>query len=85
MRTGKDDPLLAYWQYGLGTSMAFTSDAQPNGRDYGWAGAISTASGRRPSEAHCAITQHNLQISSRRDGSKGVINIQATTSGNSDQ
>jgi hypothetical protein len=29
MRTTKDDPLLAYWQYGLGTTMAFTSDAQP--------------------------------------------------------
>jgi uncharacterized membrane protein len=29
MRTQKDDPLLATWQYGLGTSLAFTSDAQP--------------------------------------------------------
>ncbi|MBS1720276.1 MAG: VWA domain-containing protein [Armatimonadetes bacterium] len=28
LRTHKDDPLLARWQYGLGTSMAFTSDAQ---------------------------------------------------------
>jgi Ca-activated chloride channel family protein len=29
MRTQKEDPLLAVWQYGLGTSIAFTSDAQP--------------------------------------------------------
>lgn len=27
--THKDDPLLATWQYGLGTSLAYTSDAQP--------------------------------------------------------
>lgn len=29
LRTHKDDPLLASWQYGLGTSIAFTSDAKP--------------------------------------------------------
>ncbi|MBI3922563.1 MAG: VWA domain-containing protein [Armatimonadetes bacterium] len=29
LRTHKDDPLLAGWQYGLGTSIAFTSDAKP--------------------------------------------------------
>jgi len=29
MRTHKDDPLLAVWQYGLGQSLAFTSDAKP--------------------------------------------------------
>jgi Ca-activated chloride channel homolog len=29
MRTDKDDPLLATWQFGLGTSIAFTSDAKP--------------------------------------------------------
>lgn len=29
MRTDKDDPLLATWQFGLGTTLAFTSDAQP--------------------------------------------------------
>ncbi len=28
MRTHKDDPLLASWQFGLGRSIAFTSDAQ---------------------------------------------------------
>lgn len=29
LRTHKDDPLLAKWQYGLGTGVAFTSDAEP--------------------------------------------------------
>ena len=29
LRTHKDDPLLAVWQYGLGQSLAFTSDAKP--------------------------------------------------------
>ncbi len=29
MVTQKDDPLLARWQYGLGSSLAFTSDAKP--------------------------------------------------------
>jgi uncharacterized membrane protein len=29
MLTHKDDPLLAHWQFGLGQSLAFTSDAQP--------------------------------------------------------
>ena len=33
MRTPKKDPLLASWQYGLGTSVAFTSDAHAR-----WAG-----------------------------------------------
>ncbi len=40
LRTHKDDPLLARWQYGLGTSLAFTSDSQPRwARQWvGWEG-----------------------------------------------
>ncbi len=40
MRTHKDDPLLAVWRYGLGTAIAFTSDAQPRWaqRWLGWDG-----------------------------------------------
>lgn len=40
LRTQKDDPLLAKWQYGLGTSVAFTSDAAPRWaqRWVGWEG-----------------------------------------------
>lgn len=29
MVTAKDDPLLAHWRYGLGATLAFTSDAKP--------------------------------------------------------
>ncbi len=40
LKTHKDDPLLARWQYGLGTSLAFTSDAHPRwARQWvGWEG-----------------------------------------------
>lgn len=40
LRTHKDDPLLAKWQYGLGTGVAFTSDAEPRWakRWVGWEG-----------------------------------------------
>lgn len=40
LKTHKDDPLLARWQYGLGTSLAFTSDAEPRwARQWvGWEG-----------------------------------------------
>jgi uncharacterized membrane protein len=78
MRTGKDDPLLAFWQYGLGTSMAFTSDAQPKWarqwmgwHDFNsfWAQAIRSTL-RRASSNHLEITSH-------REGSKGVLEIQA--------
>jgi Mg-chelatase subunit ChlD len=42
---GQDFPILAYWQYGLGRSVAFTSDARSNplkqvkGWDRDWAGS----------------------------------------------
>ncbi|MDQ2687449.1 MAG: VWA domain-containing protein, partial [Armatimonadota bacterium] len=78
MRTAKDDPLLAFWQYGLGTSMAFTSDAQPkwarpwmNWSDFNafWGQTIRSTL-RHGSNNH-------LQVTSHREGSKGVIDVQA--------
>jgi len=40
MKTHKDDPLLATWRYGLGRSLAFTSDAQARWAAHwlGWPG-----------------------------------------------
>jgi uncharacterized membrane protein len=40
LQTHKDDPLLATWRYGLGRSVAFTSDAQPHWAAHwlGWPG-----------------------------------------------
>ncbi len=78
MRTGKDDPLLAYWQYGLGTSMAFTSDAQPKWArqwmgwpDFNsfWAQAIRATLRQSSSD--------NIQMSTRREGGKGVVEMNA--------
>lgn len=78
MRTGKDDPLLAFWQYGLGTSMAFTSDAQPQwarpwmgwgGFNQFWAQAVRSTM-RHSSGNRLAVTTH-------RDGGRGVVSIEA--------
>ncbi len=82
MRTGKGDPLLAFWQYGLGTSMAFTSDAQPKWArqwmgwaDFGgfWAQTVRSllrhASGNR------------LQVAVHQDGGKDVVEVQAFDAG----
>lgn len=78
MRTAKDDPLLAFWQYGLGTSMAFTSDAQPKWArpwmgwpDFNGFWAQTIRSTLRHSSSN------RLQVTSHRQGSKGVVEVQA--------
>jgi hypothetical protein len=78
MRTNKDDPLLATWQYGLGTSLAFTSDAHPRWAKHwvGWPGF-----GTFWSQASRAIsrraTLNNYQVSVHHDGGHGVVNVKA--------
>lgn len=78
MRTKKDDPLLATWQYGLGTSLAFTSDAHPRwARNWvGWAGY-----GAFWSQAARAIsrrsTLNNYQVNVRNEGGKGLVDVKA--------
>ncbi|ARU41772.1 hypothetical protein CCB80_11735 [Armatimonadetes bacterium Uphvl-Ar1] len=78
MRTQKDDPLLASWQYGLGRSMAFTSDAQNRwasewvrwgGFGQFWAQAVRTLTRK------AAVNNYDLQVSP--EGGKGVIRLQA--------
>ena len=53
--TGRDDPLLAQWQYGLGRAVAWTSDASGRwAQDWvGWDGSRSSSrsSCRGPSRA----------------------------------
>lgn len=82
MRTAKDDPLLAFWQYGLGTSMAFTSDAQPKWarpwmgwHDFNgfWAQTI------RSTLRHAS--NNRLQVTAHRQGSRGVVEVQAYDAG----
>jgi len=78
MRTNKDDPLLAYWQYGLGTTMAFMSDAQPKWarqwmgwQDFNsfWAQAV-----RETLPAHSA---DRITMDVHRDGGAAVLDVTA--------
>lgn len=78
MRTGKDDPLLASWQFGLGRSMAFTSDAQNrwasewvgwDGFGQFWAQAVRTLTRK------AALNNYELDVSP--DGGRGAIRLQA--------
>ncbi|MGI8924625.1 MAG: VWA domain-containing protein [Fimbriimonadales bacterium] len=78
MRTAKDDPLLATWQYGLGTTLAFTSDAQARWaakwvtwQQFGafWAQAVRVITRR--------TTQNEYQLATRQDGGKGILDVKA--------
>ncbi|MEN3001841.1 MAG: FixH family protein [Armatimonadota bacterium] len=80
MRTHKDDPLLAVWRYGLGTVIAFTSDAQPrwSQRWFGWQDfmpfwAQVIRSALRPSP------QPNLGLHATVRQGQGVVELQAFT------
>lgn len=78
MRTAKDDPLLATWQYGLGTTLAFTSDAQPrwaapwvgwDGFSQFWAQATRAISRR--------ATRNEYDTVVRYEGGKGRVEVKA--------
>ncbi len=78
MRTNKDDPLLATWQYGLGTSLAFTSDAQARWaqRWVGWPGfgAFWSQAVRQISRR---ATQNQYQVTVHQEGGKGQVEVKA--------
>lgn len=76
MRTKKDDPLLAVWQYGLGSSLAFTSDAQArwaakwvdwNGFGKFWGQATRSIARR--------ATSNTYQVATSQKGSLGEVEI----------
>lgn len=78
MRTKKDDPLLATWQYGLGQSLAFTSDAQARwavqwtqwgGFGQFWAQAMRSISRR--------ATSNRYQVAVTENGGQGMVDIDA--------
>ena len=79
MKTGKDDPLLATWQYGLGTSLAFTSDAQPRwAKDWvGWPGFGAFWS-QAAHEITRRATRSTYQVLVKEQSGKGVVDITAT-------
>ena len=78
MRTNKDDPLLATWQYGLGTSLAFTSDAHPRWAKnwIGWAG-FGTFWAQATREISRRATLNNYQVGVHHEGGHGVVNVKA--------
>lgn len=78
MRTQKDDPLLATWQYGLGTSLAFTSDAQARWavKWVGWPGFGAFWSQATRAVARRA-TVNNYQVSVRQEAGKGKVDVKA--------
>ncbi|HEY3782412.1 MAG TPA: VWA domain-containing protein [Fimbriimonadaceae bacterium] len=79
MKTAKDDPLLAVWQYGLGTTLAFTSDAQArwaakwvpwDGFGTFWAQAVREISRRAASNQY--------QLETKLEGAKAVVSLKAS-------
>lgn len=81
LRSPKDDPILAVWQHGLGTSLAFTSDAQARwaSRWVGWSGfgpfwsQVTRSISRR-------TTQNRYQMSVKNQSGKGILQVFATDS-----
>ena len=78
MRSPKDDPILAKWQYGLGTTLAFTSDAKSqwatqwvpwDGFARFWAQAARAISRR--------ATRTDYQVEVRQVGGRGEITVHA--------
>jgi len=78
MRTKKDDPLLATWQYGLGESLAFTSDAHPRWAKQwvGWEG-FGTFWSQAVRSISRKATQNDYQVSVHHDGGKGQVELKA--------
>lgn len=79
MKTQRDDPLLATWQYGLATSMAFTSDAQSRwAKDWvGWQG-FSAFWSQAAHEITRRATKGSYQVQVKQRGGKGIVEVKAT-------
>lgn len=78
MRSPKEDPILAVWQYGLGTSLAFTSDAKGQwarqwvpwqGFAQFWSQAVRAVSRR--------ATRNDYQVEVKPVGGFGEITVHA--------
>ncbi|MEN3000318.1 MAG: VWA domain-containing protein [Armatimonadota bacterium] len=80
MRTHKNDPLLAIWQYGLGASLAFTSDAKPKWaqRWVGWSEFAPFWTQLTRSILRKGSRQ-DYQINVRQEGGQAVVEMQAFT------
>ena len=78
MRSNRDDPLLAVWQYGLANTLAFTSDAQARWASrwvtwdrFGvfWAQAVRSIARR--------ATLNSYEVTTANEGGKGVVEVKA--------
>lgn len=80
MRTDKDDPLLATWQFGLGTSVAFTSDAKPKWARW-WVqwGDFSTFWANVVRSALRKATQTKYSVTVQLRQGEAVIELEAFT------
>jgi Ca-activated chloride channel family protein len=78
MKTAKDDPLLTTWQYGLATTLAFTSDAQPRWAKSwaGWAG-FSTFWGQAAQVITRKLALNNYQVSVTANQGKAQVEVKA--------
>jgi uncharacterized membrane protein len=84
LRTDKDDPLLAHWRYGLGKSVAFTSDAKNK-----WASQWLDWEGFSKFWSQVVrwslreVSSSNLQVTTELRGGKGIVTVDALdTEGN---
>ncbi len=78
LRTDKDDPLLAHWRYGLGKSVAFTSDAKNKWASQwvDWEGfAMFWSQAVRWSLRE--ISSSNMQVTTELQGGKGIVTVDA--------
>lgn len=78
LRTDKDDPLLAHWRYGLGKTVAFTSDAKNK-----WASQwvdwqqFSQFWSQTVRWSMREVSASNFQVNTELRGGKGVVTVDA--------
>ncbi|MCB2154825.1 VWA domain-containing protein [bacterium] len=78
LRTDKDDPLLAHWRYGLGKTVAFTSDAKSR-----WAAQWVSWDGYSKFWSQVVrfslreTSSSNFQVNTELQGGRGKITIDA--------
>ena len=75
----KKDPILATWQYGLGTSLAFTSDAQARwaARWVDWDG-FGRFWGQAVRSISRKATLNDYQLNTVQQGGRGIVEVKAT-------
>ncbi len=84
LRTDKDDPLLAHWRYGLGKTVAFTSDAKNKWASQwlDWEG-FSKFWSQAVRWSLREVSSSNLQVTTELRGGKGIVTVDALdTEGN---